>query len=390
VLAEWQPREHKAPTGPAPQHPLDGVQVVDAGAFLAGPLGPMLLSDLGADVVKVEPPGGEGMRWVEWSFFGCQRGKRGVALDLKSEDAQTAMHALLGRADILHHNLRMPAARRLGLDEETVRAVNPDIVYCHASSYGPAGERADWPGYDQLFQSSCGWEVAGAGEGNDPMWHRLGFMDHMCAMGSLISTLLALYHRDRTGEAQFVAGSLLAGGVMTGSETYLDADGEIVPVPVLDHDQTGIAPGYRIAEVDDGWIAVAATTDAQVAALDALGGVDALVKGSVADALAALADAGVPSDQVRLDQGEPFFASGANDAAGLIARYDHADYGRVEQPGAFWIFGDLDVKLDRAPPALGEHLDGVLPLTEVGLDAATVDALIASGAAHAWKAATPA
>ena len=66
--------------------PLEGVKVVDAGAFLAGPLGPMLLADLGADVVKVEPPGGEGMRWVEWSFFGCQRGKRGVALDLKARD----------------------------------------------------------------------------------------------------------------------------------------------------------------------------------------------------------------------------------------------------------------------------------------------------------------
>src|SRR3954469_25780139 len=388
VLAEWRPRERAAATGAAPAHPLSGVQVVDAGAFLAGPLGPMLLSDLGADVVKVEPPGGEGMRYVEWSFFGCQRGKRGVALDLKSPDARGALDALLARADILHHNLRMPAARRLGLDEATVRNVNPDIVYCHASSYGPTGARADWPGYDQLFQSSCGWEVAGAGEGNDPMWHRLGFMDHMCAMGSLISTLLALYHRDRTGETQFVAGSLLAGGVMTGSETYLDASGDIVPIPVLDHEQTGIAPGYRIAELTDGWIAVAATTEAQRVALEALGGVDALVKGSVADALAALADAGVPSTQVRLDQGEPFFSSSTNDDAGLIARYEHADYGRVEQPGAFWIFGDLDVKLDRAPPALGEHTVEVL--TEVGLDSATVDALLASGAALAWKAATPA
>ena len=92
-----------------------------------------------------------------------------------------------------------------------MRAVNPDIIYCHASSYGPRGPRADWPGYDQLFQSSCGWEVAGAGEGNPPMWHRLGFMDHLCAMGSLISTLLALYHRDRTGQTQFAAGSLLGG-----------------------------------------------------------------------------------------------------------------------------------------------------------------------------------
>src|SRR4051794_22808506 len=388
VLAEWQPRERASATETAPEHPLSGVQVVDAGAFLAGPLGPMLLSDLGADVVKVEPPGGEGMRWVEWSFFGCQRGKRGVALDLKSPDAGVALDALLARADILHHNLRMPAARRLGLDEEAVRAINSDIVYCHASSYGPKGLRADWPGYDQLFQSSCGWEVAGAGEGNDPMWHRLGFMDHMCAMGSLISTLLALYHRDRTGETQFVAGSLLAGGVMTGSETYLDANGDIVPIPVLDHEQTGIAPGYRIAEVADGWIAVAATTDAHRAALEALGGIDALVARTVADALPALAEADVPSTQVRLDQGEPFFSSAANDDAGLIARYEHADYGRVEQPGAFWIFGDLDVKLDRAPPALGEHTVEVL--TEAGLDVATIDALVASGAAHAWKAPAPA
>ncbi len=389
VLAEWQPRQRpSSASGPARRFPLEGVQVVDAGAFLAGPLGPMLLSDLGADVVKVEPPGGEGMRYVEWSFFGCQRGKRGVALDLKSPDARVALDALLGRADILHHNLRMPAARRLGLDEATVRAVNPDIVYCHASSYGPKGPRADWPGYDQLFQSSCGWEVAGAGEGNDPMWHRLGFMDHLCAMGSLISTLLALYHRDRTGETQFVAGSLLAGGVMTGSETYLDTGGEVVPITVLDHEQTGIAPGYRIAEVADGWIAVAATTDAQRAALETLGGVDALVPRTVDDALAELADASVPSEAVRLDQGEPFFTSPANDAARLIARYEHVDYGHVEQPGAFWTFGDLDVKLDRAPPALGEHTVEVL--TEVGVDTATVDALLASGAAHAWKATAPA
>lgn len=391
VLAEWQPREQpstRSTNGSSRRHPLDGVRVVDAGAFLAGPLGPMLLSDLGADVVKVEPPGGEGMRWVEWSFFGCQRGKRGVALDLKAADARAALDALLGRADILHHNLRMPAARRLGLDEATVRAANRDIVYCHASSYGPAGPRADWPGYDQLFQSSCGWEVAGAGEGNDPMWHRLGFMDHMCALGSLVATLLALYHRDRTGQPQFVAGSLLAGGVMTASETYLGANGEVAPVPVLDHDQTGVAPGYRIAEVADGWIAVAATTDAQRAALDGLGGVDALAAGSVADAVDALSAAGVPNESVRLHQGEAFFSSTTNDDAGLIARYPHVDYGRVEQPGAFWNFGDLDVKLDRAPPALGEHTVEVL--TEVGLDTAAIDALLASGAAHARKADAPA
>jgi len=93
----------------------------------------------------------------------------------------------------------------------------------------------------------------------------------------------------------------------------------------------------------------------------------------------------VPSEAVRLDQCESFFSSADNDAVGLIARYEHADYGHVEQPGAFWIFGDLSVKLDRPPPGLGEHTVEVL--TEVGLDPATVDALVESGAAHAWKSA---
>ena len=167
-----------------------------------------------------------------------------------------------------------------------MRAVNPEIVYCHTSSYGPRGARADWPGYDQLFQASCGWEVAGAGEGNPPMWHRFGFMDHLCAMGSVIATLLALYHRDRTGTTQAVAGSLLGGGVLTGSETYLDAGGKTVAMPVLDHEQTGISPGVRILPVTDGWIAIAATTDDELAALCTVAGVDA-----AADAAGALAHA---------------------------------------------------------------------------------------------------
>ena len=89
-----------------------------------------------------------------------------------------------------------------------------------------------------------------------------------------MSTLLALYQRDHTGEGQFVAGSLLGAGVMTNSETYLTADGELAPVAVLDHAQTGIEPGYRIVPVADGWVAIAARTDDQLAALCTVAGVD--------------------------------------------------------------------------------------------------------------------
>jgi crotonobetainyl-CoA:carnitine CoA-transferase CaiB-like acyl-CoA transferase len=138
----------------------------------------MLMADLGADVIKVEATTGDPMRWADWPFAGCQRGKRTVALDLKSAASRPALEALVMWADVVHHNLRMPAARRLGLDSASLRSINPDLVFCHTSSYGPIGPRADWPGYDQLFQASCGWERAGAGAGNPPMWHRFGFMDH--------------------------------------------------------------------------------------------------------------------------------------------------------------------------------------------------------------------
>ena len=163
------------------------------------------------------------------------------------------------------------------------------------------------------------------------MWHRLGFMDHICAMGSLISTLLALYHRDRTGDTQFVAGSLLAGGVMTGSETYLDAARR-------DRRHPGARPradrhlaGVRILPVTDGWIAIAATTDdaaRRAVHLAGVGGADALVARTVADALAALARRG---RAVRRRCGSTRATRSSRPPTttppGLIARYEHVDYG---------------------------------------------------------------
>ena len=140
------------------------------------------------------------MRWgVERTFSGCQRGKRGIALDLKAPETRPVVEALARWADVVHHNLRYPAAKRLRIDYDSLRAVNPDLVYCHTSSYGPKGPRANWPGFDQLFQSASGWEYEGAGEGNRPMWHRFGMMDHQNALASLTATLLAVYHQRKTG-----------------------------------------------------------------------------------------------------------------------------------------------------------------------------------------------
>jgi crotonobetainyl-CoA:carnitine CoA-transferase CaiB-like acyl-CoA transferase len=388
VLAEWPRRrggEVSRPAAPS-RWPLEGVKVLDFGIYLAGPLGPMLLADLGADVVKVEPLAGDPMRFADWPFAGCQRGKRAVALDLKSPASRPALEALLRWADVVHHNVRMPAARRLGLDPDALRAVNPDLVVCHTSSYGPKGPRADWPGYDQIFQSSCGWEVMGAGEGNPPMWHRFGFTDHLCAMASATATILALLERARTGRSTNVAASLLGATVLTNGETYASADGTIAPVPMLDANQVRMGPGDRILQSADGWIAVAARSPVELAQLYSATGctaeaglVAAARNRSSGELLAVLDATGVPATAVRLAQRDAFFDDGDNRRAGMIARYRHAAWGELEQPGALWDLGDQQVRLDRPPPVLGEHTVEVL--VEAGLDRSEIDRLLANGVA---------
>lgn len=365
-------------------HPLEGLKVLDFGNFLAGPLGPMLLADLGATVVKVEATTGDPMRWADWPFAGCQRGKRALALDIKSPASRPVLESLIRWADVVHHNLRLPAARRLGLDADAVRAINPDVIFCHVSSYGPDGPRADWPGYDQLFQACCGWEVMGAGDGNPPMWHRFGFIDHLCAMSSAAATLMAVYQRDRTGRATNVAASLLGAGVLTNGETYLQSDGSLARVPVLDAEQTMIGPGERVIRLADGWIAVAATSADELSNLCRVAGVatpddvaESLSARYSDEVLGALAASNVPAVRVRQDQRGSFFDDADHVAAGLVATYQHRQWGQFEQPGAPWFLGDLEVTLDRAPPVLGEH--SVEVLLEVGVADDVIDELLASG-----------
>jgi len=387
VLGEWSASPSPSPPRSAPpgdrvRSPLEGIRVLDLGNFLAGPLSPMLLADLGADVVKIEAIGGDKMRPIQRVFASCQRGKRGVALDLKSPAARPALEALVRWADVVHHNLRMPAARRLGIDYDAIRAINPEIIYCHASSYGPEGDRADWPGYDQLFQACAGWEVLGGGDGNDPMWFRFGFMDHLCAMGSTVATLLAVLHRDRTGHGQQVTGSLLGGGVLTNGETYLDEHGEPAPVATVDRQQMGTSPGHRLYRLADGWIALGVRSEQELTAACSLLGAptpddieDVLTDAACQPTLEALRAAGVSCEPVRLDQGEAFLDDPLVRSLDLVASYPHAEWGTLEQVGAFWSLGDLELRLDRAPPALGQHTVEVL--TEVGMDASDVDALLA-------------
>jgi crotonobetainyl-CoA:carnitine CoA-transferase CaiB-like acyl-CoA transferase len=365
VVAAWDIRP-PIPATTELAYPLQGLKILDLGNFLAGPFATMILASLGAEVIKLEAATGDMMRHAEWAFAACQRGKRSIALNLKDPAGRPVLEELVKWADVVHHNLRMPAATKLGLDYPTLKAINPNIVYCHVSSYGPVGPRKDWPGFDQLFQASCGWEFEGAGAGNPPIWYRFGMMDHQCAMASTVATLLALHKRKQTGEGGFVAASLLGGGMMTLRETVSLADGTLAPYPKLDSDQMGVSETRRLVHCTNGWIMV--VTDAPVEDLEAM---------SVDDAIANVKVKGGHAVRAQENQRETFLSDPANRAAKLAVSYPHKVYGQFEQVGTFFDFGDLDTKFDRAPPILGEHSREIL--AEFGFDTQETANMIASG-----------
>lgn len=359
------------------------MKVLDLGAYLAGPFATMLLADLGAEVIKVEPPAGDAMRRLERIFAGTQRGKLGVALKLGEAGAQEALGELVRWADVVHHNIRLPAARKLGIDHAALSRIKPALVFCHISSYGPEGEQKDWPGFDQLMQAACGWEVECGGKGNPPMWLRFGVGDYLAALSSVFAVLLAHYRRLETGEGQMVASSLLGATLPTVAEAVMLPDGAITAIAHLDAAQTGLSPDHRLYRCSDGWLAVAAFRLQEREALARLAGEmarqrEAWFAGQPREpALAALRDAAVPAEPVLESQGEAFLDDPACSAAGLHARYRHAVYGELEQVGAFWDFGDLPLKLDRSPPALGEH--SALVWERLGLGPAQIAALERQG-----------
>lgn len=198
---------------------LDGYRVLDVSIAMAGPFAAMRLGDLGADVIKVEPVGGEWQRHVSAggargnrvnvSFLSLNRNKRSLALDLKSDDGQEIMTRLIESADVVLQNYRPGVAERLGIDYERVRRINPDIVYVSLSGYGESGPYRDRPGQDLLIQAMSGamYSAGRAADPPSPAGHYV--VDAIAAYTAFEGALGALLHRERTGEGQLVEVNML-------------------------------------------------------------------------------------------------------------------------------------------------------------------------------------
>jgi crotonobetainyl-CoA:carnitine CoA-transferase CaiB-like acyl-CoA transferase len=226
VSEDAPPQPRKAPDGPGP---LDGVTVVEVGMWVAGPAVGAVLADWGADVIKVEPLAGDPMRGLEGiasaggpalpanpTFDVTNRGKRSVAVDLKSPEARAIVEALVDRADVFVTNLRIPALERLGLDHETLLARRPELVYGLLTAYGTDGPDRDNPGYDiGAYWARSGIAHSLTVPGSTPPFQRGAMGDRTAGAALAGGIAAALFARTRTGKGQLVTESLFRWGVYT-------------------------------------------------------------------------------------------------------------------------------------------------------------------------------
>ena len=396
---------------------LSGLRVVDFSAFVAGPLAADILADLGADVIKVEPPEGEAMRAAAYAVAACQRGKRSLAIDISAPRARPAVEALLRGADVVLHNWRVGVAERLGLDAATVARLNPRAVYCHASAFGSTGWRAGFPGNDALMQAVTGFERAVGGAGNDPIAATWIPLDMTGGWVAAVGMLAGLYARAVSGRGQFVESSLLGAGILLHSGVFA-RDGVLTEGPSLDAAQTGYGPGYRLYECGDGqWLAlVVPDPDAwrKLAGLVPAGeryvplrnsrnstdnrddgsgpATDAAVAREIESVMETAFKARAAADWVRRLRAEGLLAElvrpldrdafrtkilddPVNRQLGRVVEYATADWGNFQQIGPLVRCGPRPVVSTRLMlPGVGEHTAQIL--AELGLDGPEIQTLL--------------
>ncbi len=379
-----------------PQGALDGILVLDFASFIAGPFAAMLLGDLGADVIKIEPPSGDLAR--AWSpflrgesryFQAWNRNKRGIVADLTTSEGRAVAHALAARADIVIENFRSGVTKRLGIDYETLRDINPRLIYCSSTAFGSRGPHRERPGYDPVLQTVAGVALANAKiNGGTPAVTAAPVADYQAAMQIVAGALAALLHRGRTGEGQKVETSLLHAVMAVMSHHFLK------PLDCVEEGPTGIYP-YRLLRTRDSLIFIAAATDKFWRMLcDAVGAADLAAEprfatnpGRVAAAeeitprLEAYLAAKTTAEWERqfLAIGLPcgaaatcaeFFDDPQVEAMGMNPVVDHPRSGRVRTIGVPIEMEKSPGSIRRAAPRLGEHTAEIL--AEIGFEAGSV------------------
>jgi crotonobetainyl-CoA:carnitine CoA-transferase CaiB-like acyl-CoA transferase len=382
---------------------LQGLKVLDLSRVLAGPWAGQLLGDLGADVVKVERPGaGDDTRtwgppWVEGretderqaAYFQCaNRNKRSVAIDLATPEGQAQVRALAAKADVVLENFKVGGLKGYGLDYESLKAVNPKLVYCSITGFGQTGPYAPRAGYDFLIQGMGGlMSLTGRADGEEgagPQKVGVALVDIMTGLYATIAVLAALSHRERTGEGQHIDLALLDVQVATLANQAANYLASGVAPRRLGNAHPNIVP-YQDFPTADGDMILAIGNDGQFARFSSIAGHpewacderfatnparvanravlipllrQATVMRTTAEWIAALEAEAVPCGPInRLDQ---VFADPQVQARQMKFSLQHPAFGDVPLVANPIRLSISPVRYRIAPPALGEHTAEVL------------------------------
>ena len=396
--------------------PLAGVRVIDCTTVVLGPWAAQQLGDLGADVVKVEPPEGDTtrqlgpMRHPDMGAFylAVNRNKRSIVLDLKQASARRALVRLAEGADVFLHNYRPQAARRLGLSYEMFRAVNPGLVYVGTYGFRAAGPYGDKPAYDDIIQAASGVASLQAALLGEPRYVPTIVADKTASMTVLAAVLAALYHKARTGEGQEVEVPMfesLAAWIMV---EHLYGETFVPPVDTVGYKR--VLNRYRRPfKTKDGYLAILPYTDQNWRDFFTIAGrpdllddarfrslasrlrhIEVLyeelgtiaVTRTSAEWLAELDARNIPAMVV--NSLETLLHDPQLAATGFWQLVEHPSEGRMRLPGIPVTYGRTPADIRRLPPRLGEH--SVEILREAGLAPAEIDTLLAAGATRAERA----
>ncbi len=252
-----------------PPAPLEGIRIVDLSQNLAGPFATQILADLGADVIKVEPPAGDAARaWGppfqggESPLFLCaNRNKRSVVLDLRRTADRDALNALAARADVFVQAFRDGVADRLGCGYDAIQEINPAVVYVSVTAFGSEGPLRDQPGYDPLMQAYAGLMSVTGGAGGEPARAGTSLVDMGTGLWTAIAVMAAIQKRERDGRGCHVTGSLLdtaIGWMAYHIQGYIGSG----TVPGPGGSGLGMIAPYEAFQAADGYVMIAAGNDA--------------------------------------------------------------------------------------------------------------------------------
>jgi len=367
--------------------PLEGITVLDLGLAIAGPFGTQLLSDLGATVIKVN-----GLYDIFWHrvhiAYMANRGKKSITLNLKDPRSMEILLKLVAKADVVHHNMRYDAAERLKIDYESLKKINPKLIYCHSRGF-ETGVRAGLPGNDQTGACLSGvqYEDGGMARGGKPLWSFTSFGDTGNGFLSAVAVIQALYHRDRTGEGQMVDTSIINAALLNTSYAVARPDGTGFDRPHVDGEQFGFSAGHRVYETKKGWLCFVLVTqehwdelftvlrapklviDDHFATHEARKKNDADLAAFIAERLkshtaqewfAQLDAAGVPCEVVSEDFSRTLHDDAEFQKRKWVVSYPHPVVGKLDQVGLLCDLSDTPGVIQGRPLIVGENTQEIL------------------------------